>query len=116
MRYSTLAAGHNLHAPFRCASVKPVSSIFESRAFGRPNYARLSAGADLAVLPAPNVKPAPTVLSGAANGAQPGAFCAEMQALLQSGLAQKLQEYTPAGLIPVWVEPELKIPGNEGTP
>jgi hypothetical protein len=117
VRYSTLAAGNNLHTPFRCASVPPVSDIFESRAFGQPNYARLSAGADFAVLPAAQPQqPPPSVLTGAASGAQPGAFCAEQQALLQRGLAFKLEEYSPAGLIPVWVDAEMNIPDNEGMP
>jgi hypothetical protein len=116
VRYSTLAAGNNLHAPFRCASVEPLSDIFESRAFGQPNYARIWAGADSAVLPAKHVQPQPTILTGAANGAQPGAFCAEQQALLARGLALKLEEYAPAGLIPVWVDAEMNVPENEATP
>lgn len=115
VRFSTLAAGHNLHAPYRCATVPPVADIFDSRAFGRPDFARVSAGADLALLPS-KAKPAPSVLYGAANGAQPGAFCAEQQALTQRGLAEKLEEYTPASLIPVWVDADLKLPGQKGTP
>jgi hypothetical protein len=115
VRYSTIAQGSNLHAPFRCATVPPRSDIFDSRAFGQPNYARVSAGADLAVLPAKHVEPPPSVLTGAAGGGQPGAFCAEQQALLALGLAAKLEEYAPAGLIPVWVDAEMNLPINEAT-
>lgn len=116
VRYSTIANGSNLHAPFRCATTMPISDIFESRAFGQPNYARVSAGADLAVLPAPLVQPPSSILTGAASGGQPGAFCAEQQALLARGLVLKLEEYAPAGLIPVWVDAEMNLPVNEATP
>jgi hypothetical protein len=115
VRFSTIAYGSNLHAPFRCAVTAPVSDIFESRAFGSPLYARLSAGADFAILPN-TAKPPPSVLYGASNGAQPGAFCAEQQALIQRGLAAKLQEYAPASLTPVWVDADARMPGAKGTP
>jgi hypothetical protein len=109
VRFSTLALGHNLHAPYRCATVAPVSSILESRGFGDPNYARVSAGADLAIIADLNTMPAPSVLYGAANGAQPGAFCAEQKALTQRGLAAKLEEYAPISLTPVWVDADLAV-------
>jgi hypothetical protein len=115
VRYSTLALGHDLHSPFRCATVLPLSDIFESRAFGQPQYARVGAGADFAVLPAPHVQPPPSVLTGAAAGGQPGAFCAEQQAQLARGLAAKLEEYAPAALVPVWVDAETNLPVNEAT-
>jgi hypothetical protein len=114
VRFSTLAAGHNLHAPYRCATVPPVSGIMESRAYGDPNYARVSAGADLSILVDPTSKPVPSVLYGAANGAQPGAFCAEQQALTQRGLAQKLEEYSPISLTPVWVDADLSADKTNG--
>jgi hypothetical protein len=109
VRFSTLAQGHNLHSPYRCATVAPVCGILESRDFGDPNYARVGPGADLWVAPDPTAQPAPSVLGGATNGAQPGAFCAERQALTQRGLAQKLEEYSPIGLAPVWVDADLHI-------
>jgi uncharacterized phage protein gp47/JayE len=115
VRFSTLAQGHNLHAPYRCATVPAVSGIFDSRAFGRPDYARLSAGADAFVVQATHVEPPPSVLQGAANGAQPGAFCAENQALIARGLAAKLAEYMPANLIPVWVD-AVTLPNSKAVP
>jgi hypothetical protein len=116
VRFSTLATGNNLHAPFRCAIVPPVSGILESRAFGAPNYARVSAGADLCILADPTALPAPSVLYGASNGAQPGAFCSERQALTQRGVAAKLAEYSPVSLTPVWVDADLNANNNGGKP
>lgn len=116
VRFSTLALGHNLHAPYRCASVPAESGIFDSRAFGRPDYARLTAGADAFVVKAAHVEPPPSVLYGAANGAQPGAFCAENQALISRGLAAKLAEYMPANLIPVWVDADVTLPNSKAVP
>lgn len=107
VRFSTLAAGHNLHAPYRCATVAPVAEILESRRFGQPAYARVRADADDAILPGALTQPPPTVVYGAQNGAQPGAFAAEQQALTQRGLAQKLEEYSPIGVTPVWVDAHL---------
>ena len=107
VRFSTLAAGHNLHAPYRCATVPPHGPIFASRQFGDPRYARLRPDADQAVLTNPAQQQKPSVLYGAANGAEPGAFAGEAQALAQRGLAQKLEEYSPIGLTPVWVDADL---------
>jgi hypothetical protein len=116
VRFSTLATGNNLHAPYRCAIVPPVSGILESRAFGAPNYARVSAGADLCILADPTALPAPSVLHGASNGGQPGAFCSEQQALTQRGVAAKLAEYSPVSLTPVWVDADLNANNNGGKP
>jgi hypothetical protein len=107
VRFSTLATGNNLHAPYRCAIVLARSSIFQSRQFGMPNYARLRPGADQAILPGSPQQRAPSVSNGAANGAEPGAFAREAQALAQRGLAQKLEEYSPICLTPVWVDADL---------
>ncbi len=103
VRYSTLATGNNLHSPYRCASVPVGGPIFQSRDFGSPEYARLRPDADEAILPGGPTLTAPSVLNGAQNGAEPGAFAAEAQALTRTGLAQKLAEYAPIGLTPVWV-------------
>lgn len=107
VRFSTLAAGNNLHAPYRCATVPPHGPILQSRQFGAPAYARLRPDADRAILPGTSQPALPSVLNGAANGAEPGAFAAEAQALAQRGLAQKLEEYSPIGLTPVWVDADL---------
>lgn len=107
VRFSTLAAGNNLHAPYRCATVPPRGPILQSRQFGAPAYARLRADADRAILPGLPGQPAASVRQGAANGAEPGAFAGEAQALAQRGLAQKLEEYSPIGLTPVWVDADL---------
>jgi hypothetical protein len=103
VRYCTLAAGHNLRAPYRCATVPPRGPIFRSRDFGDPDYARLRPDADQAIPPGGTAMPPPSVLGGAQNGAEPGAFAAEAQALTLAGLAQKFAEYAPIGLNPVWV-------------
>jgi hypothetical protein len=108
VRFSTLATGNNLHKPYRCATVPVRGPIFQSRRFSDPGYARLRADADRAIIAGTSqTQTVPSVLYGAANGAQPGAFRSEAQALAQRGLAQKIEEFAPISLTPVWVDADL---------
>jgi hypothetical protein len=101
VRFCTYAQGSSLHAPYRSVRVAPSAPLFVTRLYGRPGYARLRRDADTLML-------APTehdsVLRGARDGSEPGAFCSEKTALKRRGLAQKFQEYMPIGLWPVWID------------
>ncbi len=101
MRFSAYAQGSALHAPYRSVQVSPRGPVFVSRRFGAPNYARLRRLADATI-----VKPqtGDTILGGAQNGAEMGAFCREAVTLKKRGLAIKFEEYAPLGVYPVWID------------
>jgi hypothetical protein len=101
VRFSAYAQNSKLHAPYRSVAVPPVGPLFVSRRFGTPNYARLLRLADNAII-AP--QPGDTILGGAQNGAEMGAFSGEGIALERRGLAIKYEEYAPLGVYPVWID------------
>jgi hypothetical protein len=101
VRFCAYAQGSNLHAPYRSVRVAPRGPLFESRLFGRPNYAKLRRNADAAII-AP--QPGDTILGGAENGAEMGAFSLERIALKRRGLANKYLEFMPISLTPVWID------------
>lgn len=101
VRFTAYASGSNLHARYRSVAVAPHGPLFESRRFGRPDYAKLRRDADAAITSA---KPGDTILGGAQNGAEMGAFCLERVALKRRGLAAKYLEFMPLGLTPVWID------------
>jgi hypothetical protein len=115
VRFSAYAAGSNPHQPYRSVQVAPKASIFESRRFGQPQYAKLLADADSQILvagagglgcdcSATSVAEAATILEGAQNGSEMGAYCLEGIALKRRGLALKFEEYAPIGQLPVWID------------
>ena len=101
VRFSAIAQGSALHAPFRCVSVPPHGSLFFTRRFGEPNYARLLRLADAAIV-APLT--GDTILGGAENGSEMGAFQSEGVTLKKRGLVLKFEEYAPLGVFPVWID------------
>jgi hypothetical protein len=101
VRFCAYATGGNLHAPYRSVAVPPVGPQFVSRRFGDPGYARLMRLADDAIV-APQT--GDTILGGARNGAEMGAFSREGIALKKRGLAIKFEEYAPLGVYPVWID------------
>ena len=106
VRFSTHVQGSNLHSPYRSVFVGLDAPLFRTRLFGRPDYARLRDDADLTILGPVAVAgaPAPSVVTGAEDGAEPGAFCLERVALKRRGLAQKYEEFMPISLTPVWID------------
>jgi hypothetical protein len=101
VRFCAYAAGSVLHAPYRSVATPPKGPLFRSRRFGDPNYARLYRLADAAIL---NPAVGDTLLGGAQNGAEMGAFCLEAITLKKRGLAIKFEEYAPLGVYPVWID------------
>ena len=75
--------------------------LFLSRRFGAPNFARLSRQADAAML---SPQAGDSILAGAQNGAEMGAFSGEGIALKKRGLVLKFEEYAPLGVYPVWID------------
>ena len=101
VRFSAYAEGSTLHAPYHSVEVPARGPLFRSRRFGEPSYARLYRHADAAILgPAPG----DTILGGARNESEMGAFCLENIPLRKRGLAAKYEEYAPLGIYPVWID------------
>ena len=101
VRFSAIAKGSALHAPYRSVVVPPTGPVFVSRRFGEPDYARLRRLADAAII-AP--QPGDTILGGAESGTEMGAYGNERITLRKRGLALKFEEYAPLGIYPVWID------------
>ena len=101
VRFSAYAEGSVIHAPYRSVKVAPRGPLFRSRRFGDPNYARLYRLADRAII---DPQPGDSILGGAKNESEMGAFKLEDISLKKRGLALKYEEYAPLGLYPVWIE------------
>ena len=101
VRFSAYAAGSVLHAPYRSVKVPPRGPLFRSRRFGDPNYARLYRLADAAII---DRAVGDSILGGAQNESEMGAFARENIPLRKRGLALKYEEYAPLGLYPVWID------------
>jgi hypothetical protein len=101
VRFTAWATGSNLHQPYESVQVGPGAALFESSAFGQPEYAKLRSDADAAIL-APSS--GGTILAGAQNGSEMGAYCLENVPLKKRGLVLKFEEYAPIGQLPVWID------------
>ena len=101
VRFSAYADGSRLHAPFRSVRVPARGPVFRSRRFGEPDYARLYRLADAAIL---GRQAGDSILAGARNESEMGAFALEAISLKRRGLALKYEEYTPLGVYPVWID------------
>jgi hypothetical protein len=101
VRFCAIAAGSIVHAPYLSVSIPPAGPLFFSRRFGDPNYARLLRLADAAII---NPGAGDTILGGAQNGSEMGAFQSEGIALKRRGLVAKFEEFAPLGVYPVWID------------
>jgi hypothetical protein len=101
VRFSAIAAGSKIHAPYRSVEIPARGPIFRSRDFGNPDYARLYRLCDSAIL---QPKPGDTILGGAQDGSEMGVWQSEGITLKKRGLVLKFEEYAPLGVFPVWIE------------
>ena len=99
VRFSAWAKGSVLPRQYESAEISDQSPIFTSRHFGQPGYGQLLASADAAVL-APK---GATILAGAADGSEMGAFARDKNPIKERSVVIKYQEYMPLGLVPVLV-------------
>jgi hypothetical protein len=90
-RFSAALAGSRLPHPYESQTVRDIPALFTSRDFGRPGYAQLSEAAP------------PELLRGAEDGSEIGAWSALRNPIKLEGLAHKVEEYQPFGLIPVYL-------------
>jgi len=101
VRFCAIAQGSLLHAPYQSVTVPVLGAVFRSRRFGEADYARLFRLADDAII---DPQTGDTILGGAQNGAEMGAFQSEGVTLLKRGLVLKFEEFAPLGVFPVWIE------------
>jgi hypothetical protein len=101
VRFSAIATGSRLHAPYRCVEIPVRGPVFRSRDFGNPSYARLLRLADAAIT---SPKPGETILGGAQDGSEMGVWQSQGITLKKRGLVLKFEEYAPLGVFPVWIE------------
>lgn len=101
VRFCAIAQGSALHQPYECVSIPARGPIFFSRDFGEASYARLRRGADAAII---DPQTGDSILAGAQNGSEMGAFKSEDIALIRRGLELKFEEYAPLGVFPVWID------------
>ena len=101
VRFSAYALGSVLHAPYRSVAVPSHGPLFRSRRFGDPNYARLTRGADAAII---GPEMGDTIVAGARNESEMGAFGRENVPLRKRGLTAKYEEFAPLGIYPVWID------------
>jgi hypothetical protein len=98
LRYSRYQVGSRLPRCFQCVpadndlAANPVTPAFNSRRFGRPDYAQLHQACPEAIL------------TGAENGSEMGAFQGALAALREKNLGVKLDEYLPVGLTPALID------------
>ena len=98
LRFSAFADGSRVHQPYESVAVRAPVSIFVSRRFGDPGYAQLGRLADREIV---GGGPGASILAGARNGSEMGAFAGEMNAVKERGLMLKLLEFMPIGLTPI---------------
>jgi hypothetical protein len=105
VRFTAFADGSIVPRQYESVRINPQAPLFTSTDFGQPGYGQLLATVDTFILPAPIPDGAapPTIAAGAQDGSEMGAFAREKNAVKERGLLLKLQEFMPAGLVPVLV-------------
>jgi len=101
IRFTAYADGSVVHQPYESVTIPPRAVVFSTRKFGRPDYARLRNDADSAIT---SGNKGASILTGAENGSEMGAFALEKVPLKKRGLKQKFAEFMPIGMVPVWID------------
>jgi hypothetical protein len=99
VRFTAWPAGSVVPRQYECVQIAEQSPIFTSREFGEAGYAQLLASADLAIVSSPGG----TILRGAQDGSEMGAFAREKNPIKESAILIKYREYMPLGLAPVLI-------------
>ena len=98
VRFSAYADGSAIPRPYASAVIASGAPIFTSESYGQPGFAQLSEAADAAVT---GGAASVSITSGAGNGSEMGAFCADLNPVREQALLAKYAEYMPLGLTPV---------------
>jgi hypothetical protein len=100
VRFSAIVPGSQVPRQYESVLVPEGAQLFTSEDFAQPGYCQLLDSADDLVLAASEET---SVIQGADNGSEMGAFNAELNPVKQEALLIKYAEYMPLGLTPVIV-------------
>ncbi len=105
VRFSAVVPEGRLPKSYECVLIYDGAPLFVSTEFGNPAYAQLSATADSQIRPpqSSTTSQQNTILAGAADGSEMGAYARDKNPIRARALLLKMQEYMPAGLVPVVV-------------
>ena len=101
VRFSAYLAGSVIPRQYESVAIGSGGSLFRSTRYGRPDFAQLVESADSAIVAGGDGRG--SISTGAENGSEMGAFCAELGSSEEQGLLVKYTEYMPLGLTPVIV-------------
>jgi hypothetical protein len=103
VRFTAWAQGSQLPRQYESVQIPPEAALFVSTDFGQPGFGQLLATADANIIVTATVAGASqtTILAGAQDGAEMGAFAREKNPVKERSLLIKYEEFMPAGLIPV---------------
>ena len=90
-RFSARAAGSRVPHPYASHTLSEIERLFASRRFGDPAYATLAPQAPM------------VLLTGAEQGSEIGAFCAEIGPIKFDSLRTKVDEFMPFGRVPAFI-------------
>lgn len=99
VRFSAWVTGSVLPRKYESVRIAADAPVFLSRVFGNPVYAQLMASADAAILAPVGA----TIIEGAQDGSEMGAFAGLRNPQKERGLLIKYEEFMPLGLAPVLV-------------
>jgi hypothetical protein len=100
VRFSACTTGSAIPRQYSSAVIPAGAPVFTSEEYGQPGYAQLTETADAAIT---GGAARASISSGAENGSEMGAFCADLNPVKERGLLAKYAEYMPLGLTPVIV-------------
>jgi hypothetical protein len=99
VRFTAWPVGSVVPRQYESVQIDVQSPLFTSREFGQPGYGQLLASADLAIVSSGGG----TILQGAQDGSEMGAFAREKNPVKENSILIKYQEYMPLGLAPVLI-------------
>jgi hypothetical protein len=103
VRFSAWSDGSIIPRQYESVRIPQAAPLFTTVDFGQPGYAQLLPMADGQILPpsGPTTAARNTISAGAVDGSEMGAYARDKNPIKQRALLLKLQEFMPAGLVPV---------------
>jgi hypothetical protein len=98
VRFSAWSTGSVIPRQYESVQIPAGASLFTSQDFGQPGYAQLLDGADNEI-----VSGTGTILAGAQDGSEMGAFASQKNPIKERSILLKYQEFMPLGLSPVLI-------------
>jgi hypothetical protein len=98
VRFSAWSSGSVIPRQYESVEITAGSPLFVSREYGQPGYAQLADSADNEII---NGAAGATILQGAQDGSEMGAFASLKNPIKEQSILIKYQEYMPLGLNPI---------------